>query len=54
MAQGKLGKFGKVLDSTPADVKVELESLHNGAGATAAPAEAVATPAMPAVRIKVR
>ena len=32
VAQGKLGKFGKVLDSTPASVKVELESLcSNGA-----------------------
>jgi len=32
VAQGKLGKFGKVLDSTPASVREELESLHsNGA-----------------------
>ena len=29
MAQGKLGKFGKVLETTPAGVKKELAALHN-------------------------
>lgn len=36
MAQGKLGKFGKVLETTPAGVQQELSFLQNGGKETPA------------------
>lgn len=34
VAEGKLGKFGKILENTPADIKNEFELPQNGGGKT--------------------